>query len=105
MQDLRIDRVRFAEMNLIATLIGSIFCLGVGRWSIGGQPVDSYFVSLALGTSVVLMSQTSSRRLLAVLITLTRGLGQSALSVVSLAAVGKWFARRLPSAMAVYTWS
>ena len=104
MQDLRIDRVRFAEMNLIATLIGSIFCLGVGRmvdWF--GSRLILTLVSLALGTTVVLMSQTSSVWLLVVLITLTRGLGQSALSVVSLAAVGKWFARRLPSAMAVYT--
>src|SRR5262245_7261272 len=35
-------------------------------------------------------------------ITLTRGFGQSALSVVSLAMVGKWFRRRLTVAMAVY---
>jgi MFS family permease len=35
-------------------------------------------------------------------ITLTRGFGQSALSVVSLALVGKWFARRLNLAMGVY---
>src|SRR5436305_11659123 len=34
--------------------------------------------------------------------TLMRGQGQSALSVVRLARVGKWFARRLNSAMAVY---
>jgi MFS family permease len=40
---------------------------------------------------------------LAVLITLTRGLGQSALSVVSLAMVGQWFGRRLSLAMAIYT--
>ena len=41
--------------------------------------------------------------MLLVLITLTRGLGQSALSVVSLAMPGKWFRRRLTWAMAVYT--
>jgi MFS family permease len=39
---------------------------------------------------------------LLVLVTLTRGLGQSALSVVSLAMVGKWFRARLTRAMAVY---
>jgi MFS family permease len=39
---------------------------------------------------------------LAVSITLTRGFGQSALSVASLALVGKWFARRLNLAMGVY---
>jgi MFS family permease len=36
-------------------------------------------------------------------ITLTRGFGQSALSVASLALVGKWFARRLNFAMGVYS--
>jgi len=35
-------------------------------------------------------------------VTLTRGFGQSALSVVSLAMIGKWFRRRLTTAMAVY---
>jgi MFS family permease len=40
---------------------------------------------------------------LAVWITLTRGLGQSALSVVSIAMVGHWFVRRIDAAMAVYS--
>ena len=35
-------------------------------------------------------------------VTLTRGFGQSALSVVSLAMIGKWFRRRLTRAMAIY---
>jgi MFS family permease len=35
-------------------------------------------------------------------VTLTRGFGQSALSVVSLAMIGKWFRRRLTTAMAIY---
>ena len=40
---------------------------------------------------------------LAVWITLTRGLGQSALSVVSIAMVGHWFVRKIDAAMAVYS--
>jgi MFS family permease len=40
---------------------------------------------------------------LAVAVTLTRGLGQSALSVISLAMVGQWFVRRIDIAMAVYS--
>jgi hypothetical protein len=40
--------------------------------------------------------------MLLILITLTRGLGQSALSVVSLAMPGKWFRRRLTWAMGLY---
>ena len=48
------------------------------------------------------MSRVHGAAMLLVLITLTRGLGQSALSVVSLAMPGKWFRRRLTWAMAVY---
>src|SRR5438034_650725 len=40
---------------------------------------------------------------IAMVATLPRGLGQSALSVVSLALVGKWFARRLNYAMGVFS--
>ena len=31
LRDLAIDRVLFAEINLVATLVGSLFCLGIGR--------------------------------------------------------------------------
>ena len=31
MRDLGIGRVAFAEVNLVATLVGSLFCLGIGR--------------------------------------------------------------------------
>ena len=41
--------------------------------------------------------------LAAVLLTLTRGLGQGALSVVSIAMIGPWFVRRIDTAMAVYS--
>ena len=104
LRDLGIDRVRFAEINLVATLIGSLFCLGVGRLvdRLGSRSVLTA-IPLALGATVVVMAQTSGVWLILLLVTLTRGLGQSALSVASLAAVGKWFARRLPAAMAAYT--
>jgi len=49
------------------------------------------------------MSGATSVAVVAILITLTRGLGQSALSVVSITIVGHWFVRRLNMAMAVYT--
>ena len=48
------------------------------------------------------MSQVGATCALLVFVTLTRGLGQSALSIVSLAMVGKWFRRRLTWAMAIY---
>ena len=48
------------------------------------------------------MSQVTTGAALLIFITLTRGLGQTALSIVSLAMVGKWFQRRLTWAMGIY---
>jgi MFS family permease len=50
-----------------------------------------------------MMSGVQSFWALALAVTLTRGLGQSALSVVSLAMVGQWFVRRIDLAMAIYS--
>jgi MFS family permease len=103
LKDVGIDRVRFAEINLVATLAGSLFCFGIGGLvDRRGSRLVLTVLALLLGGVVVAMSTVSSVRALVVLITLTRGLGQSALSVVSLAMPGKWFRRRLTSAMAVY---
>ena len=49
------------------------------------------------------MSQVTSLTALAVAMTLTRAVGQSALSVVSITMVGLWFVRRINTAMAVYS--
>ncbi|MCI0389571.1 MAG: MFS transporter, partial [Acidobacteria bacterium] len=104
LKDLQVDRVLFAQINLWATLIGSLFCLSIGRLlDRFGSRVVLTGVSLTLGVVVLLMSGVRGVFWLALLITLTRGLGQSALSVVSLTIVGQWFARRLSVAMAIYT--
>jgi MFS family permease len=102
--DLRISRVRFAELNFWATILGSVGAIGVG------QAIDRYgsrvvltVVTVALALVVCAMSQTASFAALALWITLTRGLGQSALSVVSIAMVGHWFVRKIDAAMAVYS--
>jgi MFS family permease len=104
LNDLQIDRLLFAQINLWATLIGALFCLGVGRLldRFGSRTILS-LVALALGTVVLFTSTAHSILWLAILITLTRGLGQSALSVISLTMVGQWFVKRLSLAMAVYT--
>lgn len=102
--DLRLDRVAYATINLWATLIGAAFCLPCGRLTDRfGSRIVLTTIAAALGLTVLGMSWTTGAIALCVAITLTRGLGQSALSVVSLALVGKWFARRLNSAMAVYS--
>jgi MFS family permease len=102
-RDLGVDRVRFAEINLFATLAGSVFCFGIGGLidRVGSRVVLTS-LAVALGGVVMAMSRVETAAMLLVLITLTRGLGQSALSVVSLAMPGKWFRRRLTWAMAVY---
>jgi len=104
LRDLNIGRVAYAQMNLVATVIGGLFCLGIGRLidRLGSRVVLST-TALALGLTVLAMSQASGATAMLVAITLTRGFGQSALSVVSLAMVGKWFRRRLTRAMAVYS--
>jgi MFS family permease len=102
--DLRMDRVVFARINLWATLVGALFCFGVGRAidRFGSQVVLT-IVALALGAVVLWMSGVKGAVSIALLITLTRGLGQGALSVVSITIVGQWFVRRLSLAMAVFT--
>src|SRR4026208_1607578 len=83
--DLQIDRIAFARINLWATLIGALFCLGVGRLvDRFGSRIVLTVVTLALASVVLSMSGARSVMAIAILITLTRGLGQSALSVVSI---------------------
>jgi MFS family permease len=101
---LGIDRVEFGRMNFWATLIGALFCLA------SGPLIDRYGsrrvmtgVVLLLGVTVLTMCRATGSLSFFLLLTLTRGFGQSALSVVSLALVGKWFRQRLGLAMGVYS--
>jgi MFS family permease len=104
LRDLALDREGFAVINFWATLLGSLFCLGVGRLvDRAGSRIVLTTLSLSLGAVVLAMSGVRGIGALAALVTLTRGLGQSALSVASLALVGKWFSRRLGLAMGVYS--
>jgi MFS family permease len=103
LRDLAVDRVRFAELNFVATLVGSLFCFGIGGLvDRHGSRIVLTLLAAALGAVVVAMSSVQGAAMLLVLVTLTRGLGQSALSVVSLAMPGKWFRRTLTWAMGVY---
>jgi sugar phosphate permease len=102
--DLGVDRITYATINLWATLAGSLLCLPCGRFADRFGPRSVLTVVLiALSITVLAMSRVTGLVGLAVAITLTRGLGQSALSVVSLALVGKWFGRGLNYAMGVYS--
>jgi MFS family permease len=102
--DLGIDRVSYANVNLWATLLGAALCLPAGRLlDRFGSRLVLTAILLALGGTVLIMSAASGLVSLFVTVTLTRGLGQSALSVASLALVGMWFAKRLNLAMGIYS--
>jgi MFS family permease len=94
MADLGIGRVEYAQVNVWATLIGSLFAIGIGRFidRLGTRTVLTT-VTVALGLVVCAMSSVQSLWSLAILITLTRGFGQSALSVISLTMIGKTFTK------------
>jgi MFS family permease len=102
--DLDIDGVEFATLNFWAVILGAVFCLPTGRLidRLGARAVLTG-VAIALGGVVLAMSRVEDAGLLFVLLTLVRGLGQGALSVVSMAIIGKWFTRRLGPAMGVFT--
>jgi MFS family permease len=104
LRDLGLHELQWANVNLVATLIGALFCIGVGRWidRFGAGRVLPLVVAL-LGISIIAMSRARGLTSLLLTVTLTRGFGQSALSVVSLAIVGKWFVRKLSLAMGIYS--
>ena len=104
LKDLQINRVDYATINLVATLLGALACLPIGRWIDGfGSRIVLTATALALGLTVVSMSATTGFAALCIAITLTRALGQSALSVISLALVGKWFSSKLNMAMGIFS--
>ena len=102
LRDISLSRIGYAQINLVATLIGALFCIGVGRLiDRCGSRVVLTVIALSSASSSR-MSQAAGFAALLAFVTLTRALGQSALSVVSLAMVGKWFRRQLTKAMGVY---
>lgn len=97
-------RVAYADMNLWATLLGGLFCLPCGYL------IDRYGLRLTLtvtvvglGLAVVGMTNVTGWWSLFLLLMLTRGFGQSALSVISISMVGKWFSGRQSFPMALYS--
>ena len=103
-EDLKIGDLRFNWLNFWAVILGAAVVLPVG-WLIdrAGTRVTLALVAGALGGSVLLMARASDERELAVTLTMVRGFGQGALSVVAIALVGKWFRRRVGVAMGVFT--
>jgi MFS family permease len=125
--ELQLGRVPFAALNFWATLLGAAFCVPVG-WSLDRFGIRAVLAAtlLGLGAVVLVMARVSvgspsitipTPELvfagglewpavpadLFVWVLLTRGLGQSALSVVSLALVGKVAGRKPGSVIGVYS--
>ena len=110
--DLHIGRVDYGFINLWATLLGALFCLPCG-WIVDrfGIRLTLTGVALSLGAVVVLMSRIGAQPWFIsavgakffLLVLLTRGLGQSALSVVSLALIGRVAGKKGQMAIAVYS--
>jgi MFS family permease len=101
---LGLTREGFGQFNFWATLLGAAFCLGFGRLidRVGIRIVLPVTLT-ALGLVVVAMAWTTSPAVFFVLLLLTRGFGQSALSVASISIPGKWFEARLSWATALYS--
>jgi MFS family permease len=107
LHDLHLDRVAYADLNLWATLLGGAFCVPWGGLidRLGTRRVLTTTLA-ALGAVVLAMSRLEGEAVifpLFILVLLTRGLGQSALSVVSLALLGKSVGGRSGPAVGVYS--
>ena len=105
LQDLQLDRVSYANINLWASLIGAALCLPIGRvFDRVGLRGVTVALTVALGAVVWVMSLGPRGVFtLFVLLLATRATGQSALSVASITAVGKSFDRSVGVAMGVYS--
>ncbi len=105
LKDLQLDRIAYANINLWATLLGAAICLPIGRvFDRVGLRWTTAALSFVLALVVWRMSAlTGGVTALFVLVLLTRAIGQSALSVASITAVGKSFGSRVGMAMGVYS--
>jgi len=104
LKDLQLSSDRFSSINFWATIVGAVFCFPAGylldRW---GSRVLLSLIYVALGGVVCLLAGVHTLTSLLILVTLTRGLGQSALSVVSISMTARWFRERLTLATAIYS--
>jgi MFS family permease len=126
LRSLSLDRESYGFLNLGATLLGALFCLPCGYLldRLGTRAV-LLGVTTAFGVTVLAMSQLTTGAWaypislplpegmgcpvnlnfmadLFLFLLLTRGLGQSALSVVSLALIGRSAGRKAGPAMGVF---
>jgi MFS family permease len=114
-QEFGLDHDSYGTLNMWATLIGGLFCFGCG-WLLDrfGTRLVLVGVTVALGATVIGMSQITGLGWvylgaslafpidLFLLVLLTRGFGQAALSVASLSLMARSVRRRDGLAMGTY---
>ena len=103
LKDLRMTETLFTSINFLSCILGALFALPVGHLiDRYGVRVILTGVSACFGIVVLGMAAVTGPLSLLIALTLIRGFGQSALSIVSTAIVGKWFNQRMGLAMGVY---
>jgi MFS family permease len=104
LNDLKLDRLTFANFNLWATLIGALLCFPAGYLldRFDRRSITSAIV-LALAISVWALSAQRAAMPVFICLLLTRGFGQSALSVASITWIAKASNHRSKMPMAWYT--
>ncbi|HEY1081317.1 MAG TPA: MFS transporter [Prosthecobacter sp.] len=108
--DLSLSRHAYAQINTWATLLGAAACLPVGAWldRLGlriGALVLLPALAAVVGLMTLLPAQGGDRVVWALFafVLLTRALGQSALSVLSLAVAGRAFKQGAGMAAGMYS--
>lgn len=98
-----LTETRFGWINAAATIVGALACIPAGYLldRFGARRVLA-LVIVALAGSVYAMTLSTSVTQLAISLTLTRALGQSMLSVISLAMMGKWFGKNASLSMGAF---
>lgn len=100
--DLGLSDLRFSALNAWAVILGAALVVPAGRLvDRAGARGTFAGVAALLGLAVLLMSRAADELSFFLALLLVRGLGQAALSAVSVALVGKWFRRRAGAAMGV----
>lgn len=103
LKDLHLGEDTYANIHFWATILGALFCLPVG-WLLdraGLRRVSTVLVLLLAAVVGAMSALGGNVAAVFVLLLLTRGFGQSALSVASITAAGK--GRSSDLAMAVYS--
>ncbi|MGE9271340.1 MAG: MFS transporter, partial [Verrucomicrobiales bacterium] len=103
LRDLSLDHLRYAKVNLWATLLGAAACFPAG-WLVDRAGLRFTAVLLVLLLALVVWQMSAMAGGLAVVflcLLLSRGIGQSALSVTSITTVGKSFGPAAGWAMGV----